>query len=60
MRKVQQDDGLTNFTVGKAYPTWESWLLVDDHASSAYRRQLRVALTEERCEPLGFQGNEPK
>ena len=60
MRKVEQDDCLANFTVGKAHPTWKPGLLIDNHASGAYRRQLRVALAEERCELLGFQSNELK
>ena len=44
MCEGEKQDGLTNFGVGEAHPTWETRLLVDDHSSSTYCLQFRVAL----------------
>ncbi len=46
MSKGKQNDGLTNFSVDEAHPTWEPWLLIDDHSSSTPCLQFRVALAQ--------------
>jgi len=60
MGERNKQDGLTNFSVGEADPTWEPRLLIDNHAASARRLQLRVALIEEWRELLRWQRDELK
>jgi hypothetical protein len=53
-------DGLSNFSVGEADPTWEARLLIDNHSASPRRQQVSVALVEERQELSGRQTDELK
>ena len=60
MREWKQQDGLANLSIDEAHSTWETRLLIDDHSASAQRLQRRVALTEERHKPFGWQSDESK